>query len=150
MVYSSLGMFWRGCNCSTAVANCMIACRFEKLAGTATAKWHVSIKVLPSGTTIGKWLQQHGLPVLQVGAGRSELLKYCPHIHIPCIVAIGTVSSAAQTTSRSVVCLDRAGRASMTSWLPQCRSLWLCRRTLPSHAMHAGPAAQAPRRVAAS
>eukprot|EP00198_Chlamydomonas_reinhardtii_P000944 XP_001690279.1 hypothetical protein CHLREDRAFT_146990 [Chlamydomonas reinhardtii] len=46
--------------------------RFEKLAGSATAKWHVSIKVLPSGTTIGKWLQQQGLPVLQVGAAASE------------------------------------------------------------------------------
>ena len=54
----------------------MIACRFEKLAGSATAKWHVSIKVLPSGTTIGKWLQQQGLPVLQVGAGRIYACIY--------------------------------------------------------------------------
>jgi hypothetical protein len=48
----------------------VLRCRFERLAGTATAKWHVSIKVLPSGMTLGKWLQQHGLPILQVGRGR--------------------------------------------------------------------------------
>ncbi|KXZ51696.1 hypothetical protein GPECTOR_11g146 [Gonium pectorale] len=46
--------------------------RFERLAGTATAKWHVSIKVQPSGITLGRWLQAHGLPVLKQGRRRKR------------------------------------------------------------------------------
>ncbi|KAG2446384.1 hypothetical protein HXX76_000969 [Chlamydomonas incerta] len=37
---------------------------FERLGGTATAKWHVSIKVMPQNLALGKWLASHGLPVL--------------------------------------------------------------------------------------
>ncbi|KAG2490649.1 hypothetical protein HYH03_011039 [Edaphochlamys debaryana] len=58
-------LYLTGGDCIESGGQLMSRGRFERLAGTATAKWHVSIKVLPSGMTIGRWLQQHGLPVLQ-------------------------------------------------------------------------------------
>ncbi|EFJ52698.1 RegA-like protein RlsJ [Volvox carteri f. nagariensis] len=58
-------LYLSGGNCIECGNEMMSRGKFERLAGTATAKWHVSIKVLPSGVTLGKWLQQHGLPILQ-------------------------------------------------------------------------------------
>ncbi|PNH00102.1 hypothetical protein TSOC_014108 [Tetrabaena socialis] len=58
-------LYLTGGDCIECGGEMMSRGRFERLAGTATAKWHVSIKVLPSGATLGRWLQQRGLPVLQ-------------------------------------------------------------------------------------
>ncbi|KAG2487106.1 hypothetical protein HYH03_014219 [Edaphochlamys debaryana] len=44
---------------------------FERAGGSAMAKWHRSIKVLPDGTSLGKWLARHGLPVLKGNPRRS-------------------------------------------------------------------------------
>ncbi|GLC64544.1 hypothetical protein PLESTF_000177200 [Pleodorina starrii] len=58
-------LYLEGGDCIECGSKMMSRGRFEKLGGTATAKWHVSIKVVPSGMTLGRWLQEHGLPVLQ-------------------------------------------------------------------------------------
>ncbi|GIL71577.1 hypothetical protein Vretifemale_2117, partial [Volvox reticuliferus] len=58
-------LYLSGGDCIECGNEMMSRGKFERLAGTATAKWHVSIKVLPSGMTLGRWLQKHGLPVLQ-------------------------------------------------------------------------------------
>ncbi|KXZ54016.1 hypothetical protein GPECTOR_5g127 [Gonium pectorale] len=58
-------LYLAGGDCIECDGEMMSRGRFERLAGSVTAKWHVSIKVLPSGVTLGRWLQQHGLPVLQ-------------------------------------------------------------------------------------
>ncbi|KAG2447568.1 hypothetical protein HYH02_007491 [Chlamydomonas schloesseri] len=71
-------LYMKGGDCIEVDGKMISRGRFEKLAGTATAKWHVSIKVLPSGTTIGKWLQQHGLPVLQ---GRPRKRRAASPLH---------------------------------------------------------------------
>nr|AIF73522.1 RlsA [Volvox ferrisii] len=37
--------------------------QFEKVAGSVTAKWHRSIRVLPDLEPLGEWLERHGLPL---------------------------------------------------------------------------------------
>ncbi|KAG2425837.1 hypothetical protein HXX76_013461 [Chlamydomonas incerta] len=71
-------LYMKGGDCIEVDGKMISRGKFEKMAGTATAKWHVSIKVLPSGTTIGKWLQQHGLPVLQ---GRPRKRRAASPLH---------------------------------------------------------------------
>ncbi|KXZ51697.1 hypothetical protein GPECTOR_11g147 [Gonium pectorale] len=65
-------LYLSGGDCIECDGELMSRGRFERLAGTATAKWHVSIKVLPSGVTLGRWLREHGIPVLQ---GKPRLTK---------------------------------------------------------------------------
>ncbi|PNH08740.1 hypothetical protein TSOC_004683 [Tetrabaena socialis] len=38
---------------------------FERAGGSIMAKWYRSIKVLPEGLSLGKWLQRNGLPILK-------------------------------------------------------------------------------------
>ncbi|EFJ53056.1 RegA-like protein RlsK [Volvox carteri f. nagariensis] len=72
-------LYLSGGNCIECGNEMMSRGKFERLAGTATAKWHVSIKVLPSGVTLGKWLQQHGLPILQ---GRPRKRPPLEHVEV--------------------------------------------------------------------
>ncbi|GLI59226.1 hypothetical protein VaNZ11_001069, partial [Volvox africanus] len=69
-------LYLSGGDCIECGNEMMSRGKFERLAGTATAKWHVSIKVLPSGVTLGRWLQKHGLPVLQ-GRPRKRKAAEC-------------------------------------------------------------------------
>ncbi|KAG2483777.1 hypothetical protein HYH03_017373 [Edaphochlamys debaryana] len=47
---------------------------FERVGGSNMAKWYRSIKVLPEGCTLGRWLTRHGLPVLK-GVPRNRKAK---------------------------------------------------------------------------
>ncbi|KAG2483778.1 hypothetical protein HYH03_017374 [Edaphochlamys debaryana] len=48
---------------------------FERVGGSSMAKWYRSIKVLPEGCTLGRWLTRHGLPVLK-GVSRNRKAKW--------------------------------------------------------------------------
>ncbi|KAG2490647.1 hypothetical protein HYH03_011037 [Edaphochlamys debaryana] len=71
-------LYLTGGDCIESGGQLMSRGRFERLAGSATAKWHVSIKVVPSGMTLGKWLQQHGLPVLQAAPRKPKVCASTP------------------------------------------------------------------------
>ncbi|GIL60889.1 hypothetical protein Vafri_15714 [Volvox africanus] len=45
---------------------------FERAGGSMMAKWYRSIKVLPEGISLGKWLVSNGLPVLKGNPRRSK------------------------------------------------------------------------------
>nr|ALD82610.1 rlsA [Pandorina morum] len=46
--------------------------QFEKIGGSAMAKWYRSIRVLPDLEPLGEWLERHGLPVTKGPARRSR------------------------------------------------------------------------------
>ncbi|KAG2483782.1 hypothetical protein HYH03_017378 [Edaphochlamys debaryana] len=51
---------------------------FERVGGSNMAKWYRSIKVLPEGCTLGRWLTRHGLPVLK-GVPRNGKARLAAH-----------------------------------------------------------------------
>ncbi|PNW70911.1 hypothetical protein CHLRE_17g738632v5 [Chlamydomonas reinhardtii] len=45
---------------------------FERVGGSTMAKWYRSIKVLPEGVSLGRWLTSRGLPIIKGNPRRNQ------------------------------------------------------------------------------
>eukprot|EP00198_Chlamydomonas_reinhardtii_P010254 XP_001699591.1 hypothetical protein CHLREDRAFT_36449 [Chlamydomonas reinhardtii] len=77
---------------------------FERVGGSTMAKWYRSIKVLPDGMSLGRWLAAHKLPILKGNPRRSFKGRRdrAGEANTPALAASGGASATARGADGAV------------------------------------------------